>query len=183
MKLHHHFKILFLSIFLLSSLQNASWAANVISDSVITGKIKSKIAMDRSLSVFKIKVSTKKGVVALVGKVNSDTDAGALIQLTQATDGVNDINASNLDIKNSKQPFTDMVITAKIKGLFLREKLMGTDVAAMNMHVETKNGIVYLSGNVDNQEEIHNAMKLAQSVKGVKKVESRLQVVNTTKAS
>ena len=151
-------------------------AKTVISDTVITGKVKSKIAADASISVFNTKVTTKHGVVYLAGTVNSETDADALIQIAQATDGVKDVGTKQLHVKDSKKPFTDTAVTSKIKGLYIREKLMGENVAPIAVHVETNNGVVYLSGTVDNKGQADNAVKLAKTVKGVKKVESRVEV-------
>lgn len=153
-----------------------STPSNLIPDSVITAKIKSKIALDPTISVFKVAVSTNNGVVTLAGTVDSDTDASALVQIASATAGVSDVNTLGLKIKNSTQPFTDTMITAKIKGVYIREKLMGKDVPATSVSVETNNGIVYLSGTVETKEQADNAIKLAKSVKGVKQVESRLKI-------
>lgn len=150
----------------------------VLKDSVITAKVKSKIALDSGLSVFKIEVKTHHGVVHLAGVVNSETDADALIQLTQSTDGVKDVNTYKLKAKASKKLVRDTAITAKVKGMYIREKLMGTEVSPIGVHVETTNGVVYLSGTVDNEIEKTNAVKLAKSVKGVKKVQSRIETTS-----
>jgi hyperosmotically inducible protein len=156
---------------------NAFCDTTPISDSVITTKIKSKIALDKSLSVFKVDVSTSNGVVTLSGKVDSDTDASAAIELAQSTDGVNDVDAANLVVKESKHPFADTAITAKVKGLFIKEQLFGKkDIAATSISVETVDGVVTLSGNADSQAQADNAVKLAKSVHGVKSVESRIEI-------
>lgn len=169
------FKILLCTFLLLFNAQSfAASKSHPVSDTVITGKVKAKIATDPSLSVFHINVVTNRGIVNLDGVVNSDTDAGALIELAQSTDGVKDVKTSHLQVKNSAQPFTDIGITAKVKGLFVREKIMGADVPATGISVETNNGVVYLSGNVDNKHQANTAINLAKSVKGVKRVESRI---------
>jgi len=98
--------------------------------------------------------------------------------LVQSTKGVKDVNSNELKITRSQQPFTDTAITAKIKGLYLREKLFGAaDVAVMSINVETKNGVVHLTGEADNSTQIQNAVALAKTVDGVKSVESRVKVV------
>lgn len=147
-------------------------------DAIITVQIKSKIAADKNLSVFSEDVSTiNNGVVVLSGVVDSETDATALIQLAGSVDGVRDVDTENLKVKDSMHPMNDAYITAKIKGQFMQAKIFDDkDVAVTLVSVETNNGVVHLSGTVDNNEQMQNAIKLAQSVKGVKKVESRLTV-------
>lgn len=184
-KLLHILALPFLSLttlqtYALTEQQNTKPETNAtvgsaISDTAITGKIKAKIAGDPNLSVFNVNVSTEKGTVTLAGTVNSDTDAGALVEIVQSTEGVTDIDTSKLNVKNSKQPFADTVITAKVKGIYIREKLLGKNVPA-TISVETNNGVVYLSGQVDNEEQKTNAIKLAKGISGVKNVESRLTV-------
>ncbi len=146
-----------------------------VTDSAITVQIKAKIAADKNLSVFSEDVSTvNNGMVVLSGVVDSETDATALIQLAASVDGVRDVNTDNLTVKDSKHPMNDAYITAKVKGQFMQAKILtDKDVAAL-VSVETVDGVVHLSGKVDNAMEIKNAIKLAESVKGVKKVESRL---------
>lgn len=149
--------------------------ATTVSDSVITAKIKSKLLVDPSLSAFKVDVTTNSdGVVTLSGNVNSDTDAIALIQMAQSTDGVTDVDASGVTVKESKQPFADLVITAKVKGIFIRENVLKQP--ADNINVETNNGVVYLSGNVLTQKTADDAVNLAKTIKNVKSVESRIKV-------
>jgi osmotically-inducible protein OsmY len=46
----------------------------------------------------------------------------------------------------------------------------------MSIHVETNNGIVYLSGTADSKKQADNAIAIAQSVEGVKKVESSIKI-------
>lgn len=49
-------------------------------------------------------------------------------------------------------------------------------MSATDIHVETNNGVVYLTGVVKNQKTIDNAISLAKSVRGVTHVESRLRL-------
>jgi len=139
-------------------------------DAIITKSIKERIAKSKSLSKAKVIIITNKGIVTITGDVDSDTQAGALIELSESTVGVIDVNADNLKVKASTQPLTDIVITSKVKGLLIREQIFGKDVASMNMGVETKNGVVYLSGVVNNQQQLQNAIALIQGINGVKKV-------------
>jgi len=79
--------------------------------------------------------------------------------------------------QKSNQPFTDSEITAKVKSSFISQKLFTKkDVAAMTIHVETTNGVVYLTGTAENQAEARNAVRIARSVQGVVDVEPRISI-------
>jgi len=149
-----------------------------IADTAITGMVKAKIVADPTLSNSQVDVTTNKGVVSLSGTVKTDSEADALVQIAQSISSVKDVNTSKLSVQESKHPMADTIITAKIKGLFIREKLFGDkDIAAMSIHVETNNGIVALTGTADSNQQASNAVKIAKSVKGVKNVESRIKVM------
>ena len=146
-------------------------------DAEIVSAIESKFAADKMTSDLKINVSSKSGVVTLSGKVNTEEEADKLIQLAESTSGVSDVESTHLMDKKSKHIMADTSITAKVKGLYIREKLFSDkDISVTGVHIETTNGIVYLSGAVTTQAEIDNAIKLAKSVKGVKSVESKLTI-------
>lgn len=133
-------------------------------DAVITKSIKKHIKASKILSKLNVQTSTKEGVVHFTGTVDSDTQVTLLVELAESIVGVTDVNTSELEIKDGKQPVADALTTAKIKGLFIREKLFGEkDIAAINTSVETKDGIVYLSGDVDNKEQIDNAIKVIKT--------------------
>ena len=148
-------------------------------DTAITNTLKKLIHETVTLSKLNVEVSTSKGVITLKGNVDSDTQVGLLVEHAESIIGVIDVDASQLTVKDSKQPLVDTIITAKIKGLFIREKLFGEkDIAAINTSVETKDGVVYLSGVVDNQQQIDNAIEIIKkSVPEVKKVEYSVKKV------
>jgi len=153
----------------------------VMSDADITSNVKNKISATSSLSSSNIQVSTKDGVVKLSGKVDSIDQLTTVTELAQATTGVTDVDTSDVKITNetatSNQPFTDTLITAKIKGMFVQKQLFSnTDISSMSISVETTNGVVSLSGTADNQTQIDNAIKIAKSIKGVTEVKSTVTV-------
>jgi hyperosmotically inducible protein len=163
-----------LSVLMLFS---ATAFAGEVSDSVITGKIESKIALDNSVSVFDVDVNTDHGVVTLAGNVDSDNQASTLIQIAESTAGVKDVKANKLRVKQSENPFTDTAITAKVKGIFVREKLFGDeDVSPMTLSVETKNGVVYLTGSAESKHQVSRAVALAKTIKGVKAVRANVNI-------
>jgi hyperosmotically inducible protein len=153
-------------------------------DKTINQTIQSLISNNKTLSNLDVTVGTNQGVVTLSGNVDSDSQASSLIELAQSVVGVKDVDASNLSIKASEQPFKDMWTTAKIKGLFIQEKVFGDkDIAAMNISVETQNGVVYLTGVINNKQQLKNAIKIIEGVKDVKKVEYNVKKVVPVPAS
>ncbi|MGE3318227.1 MAG: BON domain-containing protein [Candidatus Berkiella sp.] len=76
---------------------------------------------------------------------------------------------------------SDTSITANVKSAFLKEKLFGdADVSAFTISVETKDGVVHLTGTADNQTQSENAVKLAKGVEGVKDVMNDVKIKVTT---
>lgn len=69
---------------------------------------------------------------------------------------------------DSEQPVTDAWITTKVK----TELGITEDVTAMEIDVDTKDGMVTLSGVVDSDAEKQKAVAAAKSVKGVRSVDA-----------
>ncbi|HEX7970979.1 MAG TPA: BON domain-containing protein [Thiobacillus sp.] len=64
----------------------------------------------------------------------------------------------------------DAWITTKIKTLLLKEDLL----SALKIDVDTKDGMVRLSGQVDKAEQVARAVDIASNVEGVKSVQMDL---------
>lgn len=149
-------------------------------DAMVTRSIEQLIKGSPLLSKLKVEVSTHQGVVVLAGNVDFDGEASGLIELAESVIGVADVDASKLVIKKSEKPIEDTIITAKIKGLLIREDLLGEkDVASINTSVETTDGVVLLTGLVDNKEQIDNAILIIKKfVPEVKSVKYSVRKVN-----
>lgn len=156
-------------------LSNAASAKECADDAFITTEIKTKMAKDPLLSDTKLQVETNQGMVFLKGKVNSSAEAHAAIELAAGTKGVMDVDASRCIIEGGGHPIRDTVITAKIKGVFAREKVFGKKpITVSTVHVETTDGIVYLTGKVKTKAQKKTVEKLANSIKGVRLVKSNI---------
>ena len=68
----------------------------------------------------------------------------------------------------------DSYITSSVKTQLASDKL----VTLTRVEVETNNGIVYLTGQVETAEQRSHIGSLASQVKGVKQVVNNLQVIN-----
>lgn len=70
-----------------------------VKDSVITTKIKAKLAEEKMSSLTNIKVDTdSKGAVALSGKVKTQEEADKAVSIARGTEGVTSVK-SNIQIK------------------------------------------------------------------------------------
>jgi hyperosmotically inducible protein len=95
--------------------------------------------------------------------------------LAQDTDGDHDRSA--LMDSDSDQPLGDTWITTKVKSSLLAD----SDVAGLDVEVETVNGEVRLSGDVDSQAQIDRAVEIARDIEGVTNVDaSRLTTATGT---
>ena len=73
---------------------------------------------------------------------------------------------------SGKNAIADTVITTKIKADLIKDP----DLKAMDVHVETVQGVVMLSGFVPSQAQASKAVDLARGVEGVSDVKSTLKV-------
>ncbi|WP_428312467.1 BON domain-containing protein [Hydrocarboniphaga sp.] len=97
--------------------------------------------------------------------------AGALLPLAataqEATTGAK--VEANLDAAG--QATKDTAITAKVKTKLAAQK----GLSALDIHVETKDGVVTLSGSVDNKAQVELAEQVVAKTKGVKSVTNTLE--------
>lgn len=66
----------------------------------------------------------------------------------------------------------DAALTAKVKAKLLSEDVLN----GMNIDVDTQNGVVFLNGVVDSQDQKQKAIELAKNTEGVREVEDNLKV-------
>lgn len=72
---------------------------------------------------------------------------------------------------------SDTAITTEVKATLLEKKIFGNKkVEFWTVHVDTKHGIVSLTGTVDTDEQRDNTINAVKNVRGVKSVESALTV-------
>lgn len=67
-------------------------AGNVVDDSTITTKVKSKLLEDQHLSGFGIDVDTYQGEVTLTGGVDNSETKSRASQMARSVDGVKKVN-------------------------------------------------------------------------------------------
>jgi len=151
----------------------------VVSDTVITGKVKAKFMGEDGLSKSQITVTTTNGVVTLKGSASSPEAANMAIEDADTVEGVKSVDNelttpnSSKSLEKTKRVMSDSWITAKVKSAILADNVgNGVDVS-----VETMYGVVVLTGTLPNQNAIDHVKNIARRVDSVKSVISDELVV------
>jgi hyperosmotically inducible periplasmic protein len=154
-----------------------------VSDTVITAKVKERLATDNRLGKASISVKTTNGVVTLTGNAPTHDAADAAEELADSVSGVksvdNEIEApSKLEsaaghvsdaAHKAHREVSDHWITTKIKAQLAADRSVerGSDIT-----VKTDHGVVTLYGTASSRDAREHAEDVARHVKGVKSVDA-----------
>ena len=155
--------------------QTQKTAGEQVDDSVLTGKVKAALIADPATKARQIDVETFRGTVQLNGFVDSDDSKAAATRVADSVEGVHRVD-NNLSVQASSRTAGEVVddgmLTAKVKAALIADPT----VKAHEVNVETREGIVQLSGFVDSNEARSTANDVARRIAGVKDVQNDLQV-------
>jgi hyperosmotically inducible periplasmic protein len=96
----------------------------------------------------------------------------AIPALAAAQEAVPKPETTSSTMDDAAEATSDTWITTKVKTDLLATK----DVSGTDVKVETKDGVVSLTGNVATQAEADRAKQVASQIKGVVRVDSQLKV-------
>lgn len=153
-----------------------------MSDTAITAKIKAKFMNDTRLKGVDIGVTTVNGVVTLSGSAPGSEESDAAEDLAKHVKGVTSVDnkiytpsvAKKVEGKTRKaadkteRVVSDSWITTKVKSVLLADSL----TKGFEISVKTTHHVVVLSGTVNSQAAIDQAVHLATQIKGVASVDS-----------
>ena len=123
-----------------------------------------------------IKIQSKDGVVVLTGTVSEESHKSLAYETVASLPGVKSVD-NKLKVKGEyPAEKSDAWITMKLKTTLLFHK----SVSAMT-EVGTKDGIVTLKGEADNQAQKDLTTEYARDIDGVKDVNNEMTVSKTTK--
>ena len=146
-----------------------------VDDTVVTTKVKSALLADPDVKSFDLKVETRKGAVQLSGFVDSQAQIERAATVTRGVEGVSSVE-NNLGLKAPNatvgSTIDDGIITSKIKSALLADP----NVKSFDIAVATSKGEVQLSGFVDNQAQIDEAIAIARKVEGVTNVGNEMSI-------
>jgi osmotically-inducible protein OsmY len=150
-----------------------------VDDATITASVKSKLLWNSHTDGLDIHVDTNNGKVTLTGSAATGAEKELAGQIATDTNGVvgvnNEIALSNnpgatAKIKSAgettEQAVSDTWVTSKVKSSLMFTR----GVSSFDIEVTTLNGVVSLKGVVNSTAERELAVRVAQDVRGVKKV-------------
>jgi hyperosmotically inducible protein len=150
-------------------------AGTEIDDTVVTTRVKSALLADPDIKSFDLKVETRKGTVQLSGFVDNQTQIDRAVAATRVVEGVKDIE-NNISLKSGHATIgntvDDDVITTKVKSALLADP----SVKSFDIAVVTRKGEIQLSGFVDSQAQIDQAIAIAQKVSGMTNVRNEMNI-------
>jgi hyperosmotically inducible protein len=168
----------------LAALAACALLAGCASDQVIEAKVKSKLAADDTVKAAQITVTAKEHVVTLTGNVDSEAAKEKAMQLARETSGVTTV-IDEIAVRTSEttgeapdtgrsvgEKMDDAGITMAVKTKLLDDP----DVKGLKIDVDTRDGIVYLTGTVRTEMERSKAVQLAKDTKGVRDVQPNLDI-------
>jgi hyperosmotically inducible protein len=153
-------------------------------DTGITSTVKAKFVADEVVKAAQIEVATSNGIVTLTGNVDSDAAKSRALELAKETKGVVKV----IDMIAAKQasgggdapePARSLGETITDSGISLSVKSQLLDdpqVKGLQIDVDTRDGVVFLTGSVRSDSEKLRAIQLAKDTKGVKDVQANLTV-------
>ncbi|HUF19863.1 MAG TPA: BON domain-containing protein [Burkholderiales bacterium] len=152
-------------------------AGTDLNDTLVTTKVKTALLADSDIKGLDVKVETRKGVVQLSGFVDNQTQIDRAVAATRDVEGVRSVENNISLISGSTTvggKVEDSMITAKVKAGLLAD----SDVKSFDIAVATHQGEVQLSGFVDNQHQIDQAIAIANKVSGVTQVDNEMSIKN-----
>lgn len=172
--------------------QRADDAQHAIKDAWLDGKLETALLLNEHLNSFAIDTVVKNRVAVLSGTVESDIDRDLAGEIAKSVDGIQHVkNMLDVDKQKAMQSKEDAdsdtrsgfkrgvanaTLTARIKS----ELLVNSNTAGLSINVDSKDGHVTLSGDVESDEEKELAEKIAENANGSQSVDNQLTVTSSS---
>jgi hyperosmotically inducible protein len=152
-------------------------------DAGITALIKTKLAADDRVRASEINIDTTNGVVTLTGNVDGQDARVRALQLAKETSGVREVKdmiSVRVGTATGEAPDPSRTLGTRVDdaGITMRVKARLLDdpvVKGLQIDVDTRDGVVFLTGSVASAGEREQAIQLAETTEGVRNVEANLR--------
>lgn len=167
---------------------NEQESQSAIKDAWLHGKLESALLFNEHLNSFNIDTDVVNGTATLKGAVESDIDRDLAGEIAKSVNGVTKVenelrvdkvqarvesqDDASADRRGFKESVSNATLTARVK-----TKLLANDnTGGMAINVDSKQGVVTLSGDVKSDEERDLAVQLASNTSGASSVTNQLVV-------
>jgi len=152
---------------------------NFVEDTIIVAQLKNAYFSNNEKIFFNVSVEVTEGRVLLTGSVEQIDERIEATKLAWGIEGVNEV-INEIQISNDEGILDyadDLIMKTKINAKLLLNK----DILNLNYSVEVVNGIVYLIGIAQSQEELDSVINISESTYGVQNVINyvRLKDINS----
>lgn len=150
------------------------------SDLGITTKVKSRLETDRNLDSSQVQVKTQNKVVTLSGSVPTPTEKEHAIAVARSVenvaDVVDDLSVATGAMASAQAPQGLPPDDTSITQAVMQKLQTQPETASEKIDVDTRQGVVTLSGTVKTAEQKDEVLQIARNTQGVQGVEDRLTV-------
>jgi len=147
---------------------------DAVDDTAIELQISEALLKDSEKLFRKVDVEVLEGRVLLTGSVEVADDRVRTARIAWKVDGVREV-LNELQVTN-RGSIVDYLKDAKITTHLRLQLLRDREISDINFTVETVNGVVYLLGLAQNQEELNKLTNHARNLQGVVKVISHVRL-------
>jgi hyperosmotically inducible protein len=146
-----------------------------IDDSVIEARVKSALFADPDVKAFDIKVDARKGEVQLSGFVDNEAQIDRSLALAKGVEGVKGVD-NKVALKEGTASIgnkvDDSITTASVKSALIAD----SGIHGSQIGVDTRKGVVQLSGFVDSEAQADRAVAIARGAEGVQSVNNEMSI-------
>ena len=141
-----------------------------VSDSVIQAKLSDSFIQTSQSLFLNVETTVNNGSVLLTGKLKTQEEKITATRLSWEIKGVREvINEIQLSGTSSlKSSAKDLAASAQLRAALIRDP----EISSLNFSIDVVNGIVYLSGVAENEQERERVVAHAQELRFAKQVVS-----------
>ena len=150
---------------------------NYLEDTIILAQLKNGYFSNNEKIFFNVSVEVLEGRILLTGSVEQIDERIEATKLAWSIEGVNEV-INEIQISNDEGILDyadDLIMKTKIKA----KLLINNNILNLNYSVEVVNGIVYIIGIAQNQEELNLVINISKNTFGIKNVINYVRLKDT----
>ncbi|MGH9319342.1 MAG: BON domain-containing protein [Vicinamibacteria bacterium] len=149
-------------------------------DAASTARVKTALALSKTVSVLEIDVDSDEGVVTLTGRVPSDEAKLIAVAIAEDTSGVDRVVDRLTVSSEAARSGTRESLANRVSDVETRVKVQeairnSSELEGQVIEVAVKNGVATLTGDVDTTAQRARAEEIAREAEGVREVVNQIE--------